>query len=72
MRKIIFFIGAVLMLASCTKEPRTITNVAGTSFDVIEVDSCEYIIGYAGYKGYMAHKGNCKYCKQRMNELWQN
>ena len=62
----------VLMLSSCTIEPRTIKNVAGTSFDVIEVDSCEYIIGWAGYKGYMAHKGNCKYCKQRMKELWKN
>ena len=72
MRKVLLFIGMVLMLASCTKAERTVKNVDGTSFDVIEVDSCEYIIGDAGYKGYMAHKGNCKYCEQRMKELWKN
>lgn len=35
-------------------------------YRVIEIDNCEYIIidksaGYNGY-GFMAHKGNCKYC----------
>ena len=65
------FIGMVLMLASCTKAERTVKNVDGTSFDIIEVDSCEYIIGDAGYQGYMAHKGNCKYCEQRIRELWK-
>ena len=67
-KSLLFIIGMVLILASCTTAiaQRTIKNVSGTSFDVIEVDSCEYIIGNAGYKGYMAHKGNCKYCKERM------
>lgn len=57
----------VACMCSCemTRQTRTIENVGGTTFDVIEVDSCEYIIGNAGYKGYMAHKGNCKYCAKR-------
>ena len=57
----------VACLCSCepTRRTRTIENVGGTTFDVIEIDSCEYIIGNAGYKGYMAHKGNCKYCAKR-------
>ena len=57
----------VACLCSCnlTRQTRTIQNVGGTTFDVIEVDSCEYIIGNIGYKGYMAHKGNCKYCAKR-------
>ena len=63
MKKLLFI--SVVLLCSCVKEPRTVTNVGGTSFDVIEIDSCEYVIGSAPYKGYMAHKGNCKYCKQR-------
>ena len=63
MKKLLFI--AAVLLCSCVKEPRTVENVGGTSFDVIEVDSREYIIGCAGYKGYMAHKGNCKYCEQR-------
>ena len=65
MKKLLFI--AAVLLCSCTREPRTVKNVGGTSFDVVEVDSCEYIIGCAGYKGYMAHKGNCKYCEQRRN-----
>lgn len=67
MRKAILIIIALLMLTACneTRKTKTIDNVSGTAFDVIEVDSCEYIIGSAGYKGYMAHKGNCKYCEQR-------
>ena len=42
----------VACLCSCepTRQTRTIENVSGTC---------------AGYKGYMAHKGNCKYCEQR-------
>lgn len=67
MRKAILIIIASLMLTACneTRKTKTIDNISGTAFDVIEVDSCEYIIGSAGYKGYMAHKGNCKYCEQR-------
>lgn len=38
-------------------------------FNIIIVDSCEYLIkeetgGYQGY-GYFAHKGNCRFCKER-------
>ena len=39
-------------------------------FDVIVIDSCEYLkkiegdSPYLGY-GFMAHKGNCRFCKER-------
>lgn len=71
MNKALLFLIALLMLTACqeTRKTKTIDNVGGTAFDVIEVDSCEYIIGSAGYKGYMAHKGNCKYCEQRRERL---
>ena len=70
MRKVIIFIIALLTLTACneTRKTKTVDNVSGTAFDVIEVDSCEYLIGSAGYKGYMAHKGNCKYCEQRRSK----
>lgn len=57
----------VACLCSCrpTRQTRTIENVSGTCFDVIEIDGCEYVIGNSGYKGYLAHKGNCKYCAER-------
>ena len=40
---------------------------------VIDIDSCEYIYyslsgGYQA-EGYLAHKGNCKYCKARQEKL---
>lgn len=40
-------------------------------FTVIEIDSCEYVISLGtGYRGYMAHKGNCKHCtKKRIEEM---
>ena len=57
----------VCCLCSCntTRKGKTTENVDGSAFDVIVVDSCEYLIGDCGYSGYMAHKGNCKYCEQR-------
>jgi hypothetical protein len=42
-------------------------------YEVVVIDSCEYVImdrtngGYQGY-GFMAHKGNCKYCKKRASD----
>lgn len=40
-------------------------------FAVIEIDSCEYVVSLGtGYRGYMAHKGNCKHCaKRRIEEM---
>jgi len=45
-------------------------------FNVIVIDSCEYLIkteirGFGDYTtraGYLAHKGNCKFCEERKNE----
>lgn len=34
-------------------------------FSIIEYDSCEYVKGGTGNGSYLAHKGNCKYCKER-------
>ena len=38
-------------------------------FNIVVIDSCEYLkghnaSGYQGY-GYFAHKGNCRFCKER-------
>ena len=45
-------------------------------FQVIVIDSCEYLIkerretrGYNGYGwGFMSHKGNCKFCEERRKQ----
>jgi hypothetical protein len=31
----------------------------------ITYDSCEYVMGADSYSGVLAHKGNCKFCKER-------
>ena len=75
-RRIAFNINKKLLIALLTtiiigcevKDPyETVTIKNG--FNVIIVDSCEYLYkkvpaGYAGY-GFMAHKGNCRFCKER-------
>ena len=35
---------------------------------VIEIDGCEYIESYGARRYGLAHKGNCKYCKNTKNE----
>lgn len=59
-----------LLLMSCEEAPRTEKDSV-IEYDVIEIDSCEYIMAsnpklVAGRKVIsIAHKGNCKYCKER-------
>jgi len=52
-----------------SSENKTCFDLIKKNYKIIEIDSCEYIVysyskGYGGY-GFMSHKGNCKYCKQR-------
>jgi len=35
------------------------------NFQVVVIDSCEYLIKQSGYAGFMAHKGNCIFCENR-------
>jgi len=71
MKKVILLILATLAIVSC--EYRTEAEIEEAKrlggFNIVTVDSCEYLIksetgGYQGY-GYFAHKGNCRYCKER-------
>lgn len=61
-----------LLLMSCGETARTEKD-STLEYDVIEIDSCEYIMALnpkrvAGRKvTSIAHKGNCKYCKERNN-----
>lgn len=58
-----------LLLMSCEEAPRTGKDSV-IEYDVIEIDSCEYIMVQSRtYYGYIVtrigHKGNCKYCMER-------
>lgn len=59
-------------LSSCNRETELrkrndISKLTGVlSHDgVVVIDSCEYVYIVSGYHGFLAHKGNCKYCEQR-------
>ena len=40
----------------------------GSEFAILEVDSCEYIM-ISNDSRSLTHKGNCKYCKERLSKL---
>jgi hypothetical protein len=51
-----------------------VKETSGRGYKIIVIDSCEYIYawfggGYGG--GSLTHKGNCKFCKERL-KLWKN
>ena len=71
MKKIILLTITALMMVGCvykTEEEREEAKRLN-GFNIIIIDSCEYLKksecgGYHGY-GYFAHKGNCRFCKER-------
>jgi hypothetical protein len=52
---------------SLPKEPIT-TNSFGR-FDIIEIDSCEYVASNIGFNSaVLTHKGNCRFCESRLKK----
>lgn len=69
---VVCIISALLVvLTGCeqTRKNETVVDSQGTVWEVIEIDSCEYIYMHSafgnGHAGFLSHKGNCKYCEQR-------
>ena len=62
---IIGFLFIVFAIQRCDNAYSDYPTREGIGFNTIVIDSCEYVIGHRSYQGYMAHKGNCKYCKMR-------
>ena len=60
---------AVLLLTSCESESKgqPAGNVDG--YEIIVVDSCEYLILPYYRGGVMGHKGNCRYCTERNKRM---
>jgi len=70
MKKIILAL-ATLMIVGCKYKTDAEIEEAERlkGFNIVVIDSCEYLeysetYGYQGY-GYFAHKGNCRFCKER-------
>ena len=55
---------AALMMAGCDQQ-EIANGLTEDDFGVFVYDSCEYIVAFHGYKGFLAHKGNCRFCKER-------
>ena len=64
MKKIILLALTALMMVGCDQQ-QLANDVTKDDFGVCVYDSCEYLIGAHGYKGFLAHKGNCRFCKER-------
>ena len=64
MKKIILLTLTALMVVGCDQQ-KIADCITKKDFGVCIYDSCEYLIGAHGYKGFFAHKGNCKFCAER-------
>lgn len=65
MKKIILLALIALMMAGCGDyEGKNQKSVALTGYSDVEIDSCQYIIGYM----VLAHKGNCRFCAERRKQ----
>lgn len=62
----------ISLLMSCGNAPRTEKDSV-LEYEVIEIDSCEYILIQSwakyNYTKSIAHKGNCKYCEERRSHV---
>ena len=71
MKKLISLMLATLAIVSCEYRSEAEIEEAKrlNGFNIVVIDSCEYIVktetyGHQGF-GFFAHKGNCRYCKER-------
>ena len=67
MKKIILLTLTALMMVGCDQQ-KFANNITKEDFGVCVYDSCEYLIAMHGYKGFLAHKGNCRFCKERRKQ----
>ena len=65
MKKIILLALTALMMVGCSNQNDIAKSVEEGDFSTIEYDSCEYLFRVGMYQGYLAHKGNCRFCKER-------
>ena len=67
MKKLVLLTLAALMMVGCNyRNPDGSYDTSKSmTMETVVIDSCEYISGY--YR--LAHKGNCRYCQERMRKL---
>ena len=67
MKKLALLALAALMIVGCDKSTNSVDG-----YDVVIIDSCEYIRNENFYGCVIVHKGNCRYCQERMRQMiWE-
>lgn len=70
--------GLLLTLQSCTDDPNSKIyrqqtkyriNKMNSALEVLTIDSCEYLYGEWGSATVLTHKGNCKYCVLKIEDV---
>lgn len=70
--KIVLLIGSIGLLITSLLGCTNTSNVNDLAVVVTVIDSCEYINYRAGYEqGLLTHKGNCKYCAKRNEQMFR-
>lgn len=90
MRKIIFILLAAVLFCGCCeqgsdighvrkqKEVRQVASNYNTTYNVVEIDSCEYLVKHTLIWDdrekerdviSITHKGNCRYCLERNRKM---
>lgn len=67
MKKIILLALTVFMLVGCG-EVNMKKEYIKESGKILVIDSCEYIERGVYYGTVLAHKGNCRFCEERMEK----
>jgi predicted secreted protein len=50
--------------------PESPKKIDNEEFSIIKVDECEYLAYNIGFnKGILTHKGNCKFCQKRIENI---
>ena len=52
-------------MSGCYGDEEIAKSYEEDGFAVLTFDSCEYIFKTDGYRGFLAHKGNCRFCEER-------
>ena len=73
MKKIVLLALTALMIVGCIEHKGTpIKDSNNCTWEVVTIDSCEYIFKYCKYGSLFSHKGNCRYCQERMRQMiWE-
>lgn len=65
MKNIILLALTALMVVGCSTNNTKTKVISDYDINVIEIDSCEYIISHVYYGQVITHKQNCRFCKER-------